>query len=234
MHVDVAKKESEIAALRQVTRTEKDILAEVRALAVEYHQLAGKPLGVTGEIGEFEAAEKLGLNLAGARTVGYDATDGDGRRIQIKSRWKRDGANWGRVSRIDVSKEFDSVMLVLMRGNYEVHEIWEAKRHDVIERLSEPGSKARNERGQLGVSQFMSIARKVWPLSDDGYMFSQDDKSSGKSSGKKVCPECGHVFWGNGWVGIDAHWRSKHEQVMPYEKAWPLLSSGTYVGSASS
>ena len=45
---------------------------------------------------------------------------------------------------------------------------------------------------------------------------------------KKVCPECGHVFKGNGWDGIDAHWRSKHEDVMPYEEAWPLLQSDKY------
>jgi len=45
---------------------------------------------------------------------------------------------------------------------------------------------------------------------------------------KKVCPECGRVFKGNGWDGIDAHWRSKHEDVMPYEEAWPLLRDGKY------
>ena len=44
----------------------------------------------------------------------------------------------------------------------------------------------------------------------------------------KVCPECGHVFKGNGWDGIDAHWKSKHEAVMTYEEAWPLLKSDTY------
>lgn len=44
----------------------------------------------------------------------------------------------------------------------------------------------------------------------------------------KVCPECGHIFKGNGWDGIDAHWKSKHENVMPYEDAWPLLKAGTY------
>ncbi|MDE0057823.1 MAG: hypothetical protein OXI22_19400 [Defluviicoccus sp.] len=70
-------------------RTKKDILAEVKALAVEYHELTGKPLGVTGEIGEFEAAEIMGLTV--------------------------------------------------------------------------PGSKARNERGQMGVPQFKAIAEKVWP-----------------------------------------------------------------------
>ena len=106
-------------------RTEKDILAEVKALAVEYHELTGKPLGVTGEIGEFEAAEKMGLELGAARSAGYDAvrSRGSWRKVQIKSRWKGDGRKWGRVSKIDISKEFDSVMLVLMHGDYEVREI---------------------------------------------------------------------------------------------------------------
>ena len=49
-----------------------------------------------------------------------------------------------------------------------------------------------------------------------------------ESSEKKTCPECGHEFQGNGWDGIDAHWRSKHEGIMPYEEAWPLLRDGTY------
>ena len=44
----------------------------------------------------------------------------------------------------------------------------------------------------------------------------------------KVCPECGHAFQGNGWDGIDAHWKSKHDKVMPYAEAWPLLQAGTY------
>ena len=45
---------------------------------------------------------------------------------------------------------------------------------------------------------------------------------------KKVCPECGHVFQGSGWDGIDAHWRAKHEDIMPYGEAWPQLKSGNY------
>ncbi len=54
-------------------RTAKDILAEVKALAAEYHELTGKPLGVTAEIREFEAAEKMGLEFRAARSAGYDA-----------------------------------------------------------------------------------------------------------------------------------------------------------------
>lgn len=44
----------------------------------------------------------------------------------------------------------------------------------------------------------------------------------------KVCPECGYEFKGNGWDGIDGHWRSKHANVMAYEEAWPLISAGAY------
>jgi hypothetical protein len=43
-----------------------------------------------------------------------------------------------------------------------------------------------------------------------------------------VCPECDHVFQGNGWDGIDAHWRANHESVMPYDEAWPLIKNGAY------
>jgi hypothetical protein len=42
-------------------------------------------------------------------------------------------------------------------------------------------------------------------------------------TGPRICPECGHVFQGKGWDGIDAHWRSKHERVLLYEEFWGTL-----------
>jgi len=45
---------------------------------------------------------------------------------------------------------------------------------------------------------------------------------------KAICPECGHEFKGNGFDGIDAHWRAKHGHIMPYERAWPPIRAGTY------
>jgi transposase len=48
-------------------------------------------------------------------------------------------------------------------------------------------------------------------------------------TGARVCPECGHEFKGNGWDGVDAHWKAKHEHVMSYREAWPLLRDGVYV-----
>jgi hypothetical protein len=47
-------------------------------------------------------------------------------------------------------------------------------------------------------------------------------------SAENVCPECGYKFKGNGFDGIDAHWRAKHEAIMPYKDAWPLVKSGNY------
>lgn len=45
---------------------------------------------------------------------------------------------------------------------------------------------------------------------------------------QRVCPECGHRFQGRGFEGIDAHWRARHEDTMPFEQAWELIRSGKY------
>jgi uncharacterized protein DUF6998 len=141
----------------------REILAAVKPLAAEFYRLTGKPLGVTGEIAEFVAAEKLGLKLADARTPGYDALRGT-ERIQIKGRAYGAKANPSqRMSRIKLDAPCDTVLLVLLDNEtLDPREMWEAPYEKVCERLSRPGSKAR-ERGALGVSTFKSIARRVWP-----------------------------------------------------------------------
>ncbi len=154
-----------------MTRSEHEILSDVKKLAIEYYDLTGKPLGVTGEIAEVEAADKLGLDLAEVRTEGYDAIRRHGKRrtrIQIKGRRILDGKPLyqGRVSKIDLTKPFDTVALVLLDQRYDTVEIWEAPRAKVEARIRAPGSKARNERGSLGISQFKSIAERVWARPD--------------------------------------------------------------------
>lgn len=145
-----------------------DILDDVKSLAIEYYRATGKPLGVTGEIAEFEAARVLGLRLAEARFAGADAyrdTDGRTVTIQIKGRWKRDGKKWGRVPSIKTGLDhsFDVAMLVLLRGDYELYEVWEMPREKVIALLDKPGSRARNERRSMAVAQFIASADRVWP-----------------------------------------------------------------------
>jgi hypothetical protein len=145
----------------------REILATVKPLAAEYYRLTGKPLGVTGEVAEYVAAETLGLVLADARTPGHDAirqTPDDPQRIQIKGRAYGDDAKPGqRISRIKTDAACDAVLLVLLDNKtLDAREMWEAPFTAVAARLAIPGSKSR-DRGALGVSEFKRMARKVWP-----------------------------------------------------------------------
>ncbi len=141
-----------------------EILSEAKRLAQENRTLTGKPLGVTGEVAEYEAALHLDLELSPARQAGYDAVRrSDGARLQIKGRCVPAGSNPGQqVSRIDIKKEFDGVLLVILDENFDTTEIYEADRAAVVEAISAPGSKARNERGSLPVAKFKSIGRRIW------------------------------------------------------------------------
>ena len=144
-----------------------DVLKRARQAAVDYYRLTGKPLGITGEIGEYEAARLLGLKLAVARTPGYDAIDKSGsRRYQIKSRAlsETNRRKSQRVGSIKLDQEWDAVLLVLMNESFLTLEIWEAERKCVAKALEAPGSKARNERGALSVSKFKQIAHQVYPI----------------------------------------------------------------------
>ena len=51
------------------------ILRQAKTLALEYRRLTGKPLGITGEVAEYEAAQILGVELTPARQAGYDAVE---------------------------------------------------------------------------------------------------------------------------------------------------------------
>lgn len=145
-----------------------EILSAAKKLAQEYRELTGKPLGVTGEVAEYEAARLLGVELTLARQAGYDAIRrDDGRRFQIKGRCMLPGCKPGqRLGSIDIDKEFDAVLMVLLDENLDATEIHEADREPVIAALTAPGSKARNERGALAVSKFKSIGREVWRRRD--------------------------------------------------------------------
>ena len=93
-----------------------EILDRAKRSAIDYYQLTGKPLGITGEYGEYVAAATLGLTLAEARTAGYDAIDSTGRRIQIKARSiPREKKLVGqRLGSIRLDHEWDVVLLVVM------------------------------------------------------------------------------------------------------------------------
>lgn len=145
-----------------------EILAEAKIIAQRYYALTKKPLGITGEVAEYEAARILGITLTPARQAGYDATElvnGAVRTLQIKGRCLPNGCTPGQqLGSIRQDKEWDAVLMVLLDSTFNAVAIWQAERADVLAALAVPGSKARNERGALGVAKFKSIGQLRWSL----------------------------------------------------------------------
>ncbi|MDE2622692.1 MAG: hypothetical protein KGM83_05810 [Betaproteobacteria bacterium] len=143
-----------------------EILDSAKVLAKRYRKLTGKPLGITGEVAEFSAAQILNLDLSKARQAGYDATrtiDGQVMKIQIKGRCMLSNAKQvGRIGKIKINNEWDTVLLVLMDEDLEVLSIHEAERSEIEKAIAAPGSKARTERGALSVNNFKKIGREIW------------------------------------------------------------------------
>ena len=123
------------------------LLAEAKGLALEYRTLTGKPLGITGEVAEYEAARLLGVELTPARQAQMPVA----------------GVQTGTAARINSRREGirrspDGALGRTFRRSW----IYEADRQAVVAALSAPGSPARNERGALAVSKFKSIGHEVW------------------------------------------------------------------------
>jgi hypothetical protein len=142
------------------------LLSEAKKLAREYYILTGRPLGVTGEVAEFEAIRLLGLRPAVVRQPGFDAVSGTGtteEHLQIKGRCIVDKATRGaKLGKIDVTKPCTAVLLVLLDSGYDATAIFRAEWGAVCAALTAPGSKARNKRGQLSVAKFKQISIPIW------------------------------------------------------------------------
>jgi hypothetical protein len=142
------------------------LLKEAKLLAREYYSLTGKPLGVTGEVAEYEAARILGVELTQARQTGYDAIeriDGTTKKLQIKGRCLQENCKPGqRLGSIRTERDWDAVLMVLLDHEFNALEIYEAQRPEIVSALKKPGSIARNVRGALSVSKFKSIGKLRW------------------------------------------------------------------------
>jgi hypothetical protein len=158
-----------------------EILRQAKSLAREYRLLTGKPLGVTGEVAEYEAARILSLKLTPARQEGYDAEEtsaGLARHLQIKGRCILENSKRSQMCpSINILKDFDAVLLVLLDQNFDAFAIYEADRSPVIATLSAPGSRARNERGAMAVSKFKSTLKRGGNDPADDSWMDRDGKS---------------------------------------------------------
>jgi len=144
-----------------------DLLGKAKRLAQEYRRLTGKPLGITGEVAEYEAARLLELSSHPAPQPGttpLSAGTAKPRQLQMKGRCLLDDAKPGqRLGSIRAHHEWDAVLMMLLDENLDAVAIYEAERDAIVAALTVPGSRARNERGALGVEKFKRIGTRRWP-----------------------------------------------------------------------
>lgn len=142
----------------------KNIIHKAIELARRYKELTGKPLGITGEVAEVLVSDLLNLQLCLARQSGYDSTDSEGVKYQIKGRVVKSSKSLsGRTGKINIEKEWDFLLLALLNDNFEIRQIIKAPRDIVIASIIKPGSKSRNERWSLSCSKVKEIGNVVFP-----------------------------------------------------------------------
>jgi hypothetical protein len=154
------------SASKRPRRSEIESLVKAaRSLAKRYRVVTGRPLGITGEIAEFEAVRLLRLTLSPARQPGFDAIRTEGGRTiryQVKGRVVfRDSKPGQMVGAIKLEHPWDRVLLVLLDEDLIPTEIFEARRAAVRAALAISGSAAR-ARGARRVSWFKRHGTLVW------------------------------------------------------------------------
>jgi hypothetical protein len=138
------------------------LLGEAKLFAHRYYNLTGRPLGITGEIGEFEACRLLSLSPSIVRQEGYDAKEGE-RRLQIKTRRLRKTSKPHQfIGAITFKQGWEGVLMVILGDDFEATEIWEADRDAIAVLLATPGH-AGYRRGQMMTHEFKKIGRQRWP-----------------------------------------------------------------------
>jgi len=163
-----------------------EIIRKVKQLARRYREITGRPLGITGEIGEYEAARLLGLEIAPVRSPGYDLIRRAGDvpdYLQVKTRVVDFEKAGGRLGSIDVSKPWDAVLLVLLTGDYEPIAIYEVPREPIVEAITRPGSKAR-ARGALSLPLFRSLGKRIWSPSSPAHSVAEAVRRRGRRLGR--------------------------------------------------
>jgi len=162
--------------------TEK-LVSEARRLAAEYRRATGQPLGISGEIAEFDAAKLLSLDIITPKPGGYDAMGKIGnrkdKRIQIKGRVMfEDSKGRARIGQLKTDMDWDSIVLVVMDDDYQAIEIYECDREVVENALDEAPA---NKRGAMSVAKFKKISTLVWTKADG--LLENDDELAAYQAG---------------------------------------------------
>ncbi len=130
--------------------------------ALDYEQATegSRRLGITGEVGEVLICNELGLNMAlDPRSVGFDAIDKDGMRVQIKTRRSESGDTPRESGRLGTfsKHEYDYALLGILDSRYRLAGIWRAD-YEVLEPII-----SKQKRRNPTLSSFKRVAHKLFP-----------------------------------------------------------------------
>jgi len=135
------------------------LVEALRQLAQQWKRRFGRGLGVTPELAEVYACQKLGLKRMPSGNQGFDAIDREGKRYQIKGRAPNRGDivnPAGRVGRF-VNFDFNYALLVMLGSDLRLREIWRAD----AESLKVEQAKVQNGRAGIHVSTFQKIGERL-------------------------------------------------------------------------
>lgn len=109
------------------------LLAQLADAEMELRRLGVlRSRNIVGDLAEHVACERLGMVRAPASQRGYDATDKDGRRVQIKG-VRLPNRQLGVLRDLDKSP-FDRLVIVVFGDRYEVRDLIEMKLENVLAR----------------------------------------------------------------------------------------------------
>jgi len=146
----------------ETTKVDDKLFAKIKpaikaALAYESH--ARRKLGITGEIGEILVCYNLRLELVlHSRSMGFDAYENKGKRIEIKTRRSEsDGmpAMAGRTGRFSKG-QFDYALLGMLDRNYKLCEVYRAESNEVESILK------KQKRRDISLSAFTRGKKPIW------------------------------------------------------------------------
>lgn len=138
-------------------------------LAWIYRESMGRPLPITSELGELYACVLLGLRRTPPGTRGYDALDGEGKKVQIKTRAPETGGEVNRMGTLGkfTSWNFDYALLVLLKEEwdkkrYGVEEIWKAGCAEL------KNAQAKKKKRGIPVHKFLKLGEMIFPEPAEG------------------------------------------------------------------
>ena len=141
----------------------EEIIEAIIPLAVRWKTATDRSLGITGEVGEHLACKLMGWSLAVHLQAGWDATDPQGNRIQIKSRvLQKDRDRSPTMGTLDLRKEWDQAAIVIMDDHFRVQGIWLAEGQDARKAQENCPNSDGDAKG-LPIKTFKRIARQVFP-----------------------------------------------------------------------